>query len=136
MAIYSGIGWPFLILVLGLTGCAAPTTVVSRRQEKAAAYQALSPEFREAADRGALKAGMPADAVYIAWGAPAQVLQRGSAAGEETIWIYTGGFMQETRYWGYHRLHSDYTPRTYVRAEVVFSQGVVSSWRTLPEPVD
>lgn len=123
-------------MILGLTGCATPTSVVSRRQEKASSYAALSPEFREAADRGALKVGMPADAAYIAWGPPTQVLQRGSAAGEETIWIYTAGFMQETRYWGYHRLHSDYTPRTYVRAEVVFSQGVVSSWRTLPEPVD
>lgn len=123
-----------LLCLAVLAGCATSSTLVSRKQEKLAVYEALSPEFKIAVDQGTIKVGMPMEAVFIAWGKPSQVMQSGTAVGEQTIWLYQGGFLQETRYWGRRRLHTDYTPMTYVRAEVIFGQGVVNSWRTLPQP--
>ena len=58
--------------------------------------------------------------------------------GAATLWLYEGGWMEETRYWygrRYSRLEHDYQPRTYVRAEIVVVNGQVVSWRTLPQPV-
>jgi hypothetical protein len=31
-------------------------------------------------------------------------------------------------------LESDYFPRQYIRAEISFSNGMVTRWRTLPRP--
>ena len=124
-----------LAAMLALAGCAAPQErLANRRQERLAAYQALPPDLRAVVDTGRLKTGMNEDAVYIAWGRPDQVLQRGSAAGEETVWLYEGSYLAETRYWGRRHLHSAYVSAGYVRAEVVFAQGLVTSWRTLAAP--
>ena len=87
---------------------------------------------------GRIKTGMTTDAVYIAWGPPSEVLQGGDQHGDYTTWIYRGSFLEETRYWAgrpYPYLAHDYEPRTYVRAEIIFVNGVVQSWRTLPQPV-
>jgi len=128
-----------------LAGCAT-SSVASRRQERAATYATLSPEFKRLVDGGQIKAGMPADAVYIALGPPAQIVQAGDAAGESTTWLYWGGYMQATRYWAYRELGrgeeiclerylvTDYQPQTYLRAEITFVQGRVARWRTLPQP--
>ena len=100
---------PIILLVsLLLAGCAATQTVDSRKQERYAAYQALAPELKAAVDQGQVKSGMSMDAVYIAWGKPSQVVSGGNAAGETTTWIYQGGYVQETRFWGYSRLHYAY----------------------------
>ena len=61
-----------LLAVALLTGCATTTTVQSRKQERMAAYQALTPDLRDAVDKGQLKYGLSKDAVYIAWGQPNQ----------------------------------------------------------------
>lgn len=119
---------------LWLAGCAASSTVGSRRQERAAAYAGLSAEAKGLVDQGRIQVGMSTDAVYIAWGAPAEVLQSEDQSGAATVWVYYGGWMEETRYWSHRHLLRDYQPRTYVRAEVVFVNGVVKSWRTLPQP--
>ena len=124
-----------LLAGLVLAGCATPSTVQSRRQERLAAYQALPPEMKSAVDQGRLMAGMNMDAVYIAWGAPGNTVTGGNAGGETTTWLYYGGYVEEQRYWGYHSVHYYYDPRTFVRAQVVFVNGLVSSWQTFPEPV-
>jgi hypothetical protein len=90
---------------------------------------------------------MSADAVYIAWGQPAEVLEAEDASGHVTTWRYYGSWMQESRYWAYREtsrggadlyleryLVSDYQPRDYVRAEINFKDGKVLSWRTLARP--
>lgn len=130
----------FVILLAGvlLTGCATTNSIESRKQERAAAYAAFTPEFKSFVDAGQIRRGMTEDAVYIAWGKPAQVLQQEDQNGVATVWLYEGGWMEETRYWigrrhGY--LEHDYQPRTYIRAEIVFVDGKVASWRTLPQPV-
>lgn len=117
-----------------LAGCATKSSVQSRQQERAAAYAALTPEQRSLVDAGQIKAGMNPDAVYIAWGQPGQITRGGNEAGETMTWLYYGGYVQETRYWGRRDVHYDYDPRTYVRAQVVFVNGVIKTWQTFLEP--
>lgn len=42
---------------------------------------------------------MSEDAVYIAWGKPAQILHQEDQRGASTTWLYEGAWMEETRYW-------------------------------------
>jgi hypothetical protein len=123
-----------LILALLAAGCATDNTIAARRQSHSAAYEALSPEMRAAVDAGQVKVGMSMDGVMIAWGKPTQGVSGGNAAGETTTWIYQGSYIQETRFWGYSRMHEAYTPITYVRAQVVFVNNVVKDWQTFPAP--
>ena len=124
-----------LLWVLLLGGCATSSTVQSRKQERSAAYSSLPTEMKALVDEGQIKVGMPMDAVYIAWGRPVDVVQSETEAGAATLWLYHGAWMDETRYWTHRRLEHEYLGRTYVRAEVVFVDGLVKSWRTLPQPV-
>lgn len=134
----------FLGLSLLLVGCAtSKNTFEKRRDERLAAYTALSPEFKAAVDQGQIKVGMTEDAVYIAWGPPAEILKSANEKGEITRWLYYGSYMQEYRYWTGSRygrgfpsaqLEHDYIPRDYVSAEVIFSGGVVKSWSMRPKP--
>lgn len=136
------------LFLLGLlvAGCAT-SNVVSRKQERAAAYTALPPVQRALVDSGQIKVGMPMDAVYIAWGKPSQIIQGESTSGATTTWIYTGTAWQEQRYWSYRHdsgrygrgyatptLDYDYVPRSYEAAEVVFENGMVKSWRNITPP--
>jgi Prokaryotic membrane lipoprotein lipid attachment site len=128
---------PLLVSVLLLAGCATSNTIQSREKERAAAYASFSPEIKALVTQGRIAVGMPPAAVYIAWGRPAQVLQSGGPKGVYTTWVYNGAFLEETRYWaGWRFPHPvyDYQPRSYVRAEVIFANGVVQSWHTLPQP--
>lgn len=129
------LGLIFLSAVLLGTGCAT-STVESRRRERASSYATLPPELKSLVDSGQIRRGMMQDAVYIAWGKPSQILQQENQEGVVTIWLYHGGWLEETRYWTpYSRGPiSDYQPRAYVSAEITFMAGVVSSWRTLPKP--
>jgi len=127
-----------LLLLAGtlLTGCAT-NSFESRKKERAVGYAALSPEFKALVAEGQIRRGMSEDAVYIAWGKPAQILQLEDLNGLRVTWIYTGGWLEETRYWYPNRRvpQTDYQPRSYVRAEIVFSNGVVETWQMLPQPV-
>ena len=77
-------------------------------------------------------------------------MKAASAAGEQTVWLYMDTQLQGYTYWGYRgfpgyrgryggyygpTLQHEYVPVGYVKAEVVFEQGVVKQWRTLPAPV-
>src|SRR5882724_8373971 len=124
----------FLLLTgFQVTGCASGT-IQKRKQERASAYAGLAPGMKAMVEQGQIKVGMPMDAVYIAWGAPAQVLQSENPSGAATTWLYNGGWIEETRFWARRHLETYYQPRIYVRAEVVFVNGVVQEWRTLPQP--
>jgi len=127
-----------LLLLAGLLLMSCATNgIESRKKERAAGYAALSPEIKALVSDGQIRRGMSEDAVYIAWGKPAQILQVEDMNGLRVSWIYTGGWLEETRYWyGNRRVpQTDYQPRSYVRAEIIFSKGVVESWQTLPQPV-
>jgi hypothetical protein len=126
---------PLLVVILAVAGCATSSSVTSRKAEHAQAYASLPEEMKAMVDDGKIKVGMPMDAVYIAWGKPAEMLQNETEGGGSTVWIYYGGWLEETRYWSRRTVAHDYQPRTYVRAEVVFVDGKVKSWHTLPQPV-
>lgn len=138
---------PFLLLALFATGCVTPSTVATRRTERAAAYAGLPPDERALVDQGQIRTGMGEDAVYIAWGPPAQVLRSGDAGGERTTWLYESSATDTYHYWRYREyqrrdgstyvdrsLETDYNFRDYVSAELVFRNGRLESWRTLPKP--
>jgi len=74
------------------------------------------------------------DAVYIAWGRRPKCSKAKTKTGGDRLGYY-GGWMEENRYWYHRTLLRDYQPRTFVRAEVVFVNGTVRSWRNLPQPV-
>ena len=135
------------ILLIGVlaTGCAT-STIESRKQERLNAYSSLSPELKSQVEQGKIKVGMSLDAVYIAWGKPSQILTGESARGSTVTWLYHGTYLEEHSYWvsrSYHpRYHAfpetylehDSYPRGYVRAEIVFENGAVTEWRSLPQP--
>ena len=128
---------PLILVSLLVAGCATTKTLESRKNERAAAYAALPPEMKSFVDHGQIKIGTPEDAAYIAWGTPSQIVRSESQNESAVIWIYRGGYLEETRYWAgwrHSRLEHDYQPRTYVSAEVVFVDGKVKQWRTLPQP--
>jgi hypothetical protein len=121
-------------LAFSLLGCAT-SSVETRKKERPAYYAALTPEQKQLVDQGKIQVGMTPDAVYLAWGSPAEILESETPEGHTTNWIYHGQWVQEYRYWIGPHLESDYYPRDYVRAEIVFQKGTVVSWRTLPKPV-
>jgi len=140
----------FFAVCLALVGCAT-SNVESRRREKLAAYNLLPADQKAMVDAGQIRVGMMADAVYIAWGKPSEILESEDASGHLTTWRFYGSFLQEDRYWAYREvdrgpnaggiyveryLTSDYSPRDYVRSEIVFKDGKVLSWRTLPRPTN
>lgn len=136
-----------LLLALLASGCAT-STIEKRREERAPTYSALTDEQRALVDQGKIQVGMTADAVYIAWGKPTQIVTGQTSDGKTiTTWVYHGTTWQEHRYWSYHyhypygpyaystpTLAYDYIPQSYVAAEVVFDNGVVKSWRNLTQP--
>jgi hypothetical protein len=135
-----------LLLSLFAVGCAT-STVESRKKERLTSYNALPPDQKQLVDLGQIKVGMSADAVYIAWGPPSDILESEDEHGHWTTWVFHGQVMEESRYWTYREiardgtrfleryLESDYFPRSYVRAEISFQNGAVKNWRTLPRPV-
>jgi hypothetical protein len=142
----SGGSLALLVLVSLFTSGCATSTVEKRKQERYGAYSALAAEQRELVDQGRVKIGMGMDAVYIALGKPNEVLQQETQAGATTHWLYHGSSLREYRYWTYrgvrvgNRYYSepymaqDYYLQPYVRSEIVFQNGVVKEWRTLPSP--
>jgi hypothetical protein len=135
------------VILLSVAGCAT-STLESRRQERAVAYQAMSPDDQRLVDQGQIKIGMSSDAVYIAWGEPGQVLVSETGQGRTVTWLYHGSWLEETRYWSFREVHHDggiflerfldrdYQSRSYVRAEIVLEEDRVVRWRTLPQPVE
>ncbi len=138
-----------LLIVAGgclwIAGCAT-STIESRKQERYGVYSELQPEARSLVDQGKIKVGMTMDAVYIAWGKPSQELHSESARGARTTWLYQDTQLQEYRYWssrpyytqGHYfatpTLEYDYYPRSFVRAEINFENGVVKDWQTFAAP--
>lgn len=135
-----------------LAGCATsaptdPKQIARRKVEKAAAYAALPAEMQAVVDQGQIRVGMNEDAVYIAWGKPAQVLRSGDASGEVTTWLFEGTTTDDYLSWNYREvtrkdgttyldrfLDRDINIRTYISAELSFREGKLASWKMLPKP--
>lgn len=140
-------GWMFL-----LSGCSTPSNtdpkrIAKRKVERAGAYAALTEEHKSLVDLGQLRVGMGEDAVYMAWGAPAQVLQSGDASGEVTTWLFEGTTTDDYLSWNFREvtrrdgttyldrfMDRDINIRIYISAELFFRNGALSSWKMLPRP--
>jgi hypothetical protein len=140
-------GCVLVAVLVGGAGCATKSTVETRKTERAAAYAALSEDQRKLVDEGLIQVGMGEDAVYMAWGQPDEILRSGDASGETTTWLYHGTTTDEFLYWRYYEvprpggrnyltrhMDRDLNVREYVAAELVFREGQLASWRTLPKP--
>ena len=140
------------VAVLGATGCVSPSNtdprqIAKRRIERAAAFAALPAEHQELVAQGQIKVGMNPDAVFIAWGRPAQTLQSGDATGETTTWLYEGTTTDDYLSWNYREvirkdgtqyldryLDRNINLRIYITAELSFRNGALANWRMLPKP--
>jgi hypothetical protein len=131
---------PVLAVLLG-GGC-AHETMETRRHEKWLAYSALPQDQRELVDQGHIRAGMSVEAVFIAWGKPAEILESESTAGF-TTWRYANTRAEEIRaYRGSRdgqlvlRRHPERSSKSRDATEIVFIKGKVAHWRTLPNPLN
>lgn len=123
------------LLALGLlAGCATSKTLESRKQERYAAYEELTPEMRTNVDHGHIEVGLSMDAVYIAWGPPDQATEGESEAGKTMTWTYYGFYTQQMTTWAWGRPYFNSYPVNYIRAQVVFTNGIVKHWQTFPPP--
>lgn len=66
-------------------GCA---TVESRIRKHPELFEALPPEVQQAVRQGRVEVGFPADAVYLALGAPQRKYTRQTADGVSEVWSY------------------------------------------------
>jgi hypothetical protein len=141
-----------LVVCLAAAGCAAegsidPSRFGKRRAERAAAFDALTPEHQVLVAKGQIQVGMNPDAIYIAWGPAAQVLRAGDASGETVTWLYEGTTTDDYLSWNYREvvrkdgtsyldryLDRDINVRTYISAELTFRGDVLASWKMLPKP--
>jgi hypothetical protein len=123
------------ILLAGLLvgGCAS-STIKSREQERYAAYEALDPETRTLVEKGHIKPGLSMDAVYIAWGKPDRVTEGDYGTGPAITWAYEDSYLQQYYSWSYGVSFQSYANLRYVRAQVVFTNGIVKQWQTFSPP--
>lgn len=145
---------PLAVLLAAGLGCAStaptdPKAIAKRKAERPTAYAALNTELQSLVDQGQIKVGMSEDAVYLAWGKPAQVLRGGDTQGEYTTWLYHGTSTDSYHTWRYREyprkdgstylertLDTDYAFRDYVSAELHFRNGQLQRWRMLPKPAE
>ena len=133
-------------------GCSTPAptdprSIAKRRQQRSAAYAALPGDQQALVDQGQIRVGMSEDAVFIAWGAPAQVLRSGDQSGEAVTWLYESTTSDSYLTWNFREitrkdgstymdrfLDRDINVRSYVSAELTFRGGSLASYRTLAKP--
>jgi len=129
------------------TGCVSKSTIEDRRLELADFYATLPPAQRDLVDQGQISVGMSTDAVYIAWGKADEVVTGGDEKGIWNSWLYYGTTSNDYLYWNYYPVPGArggyYLNRSldrsvrfsdYVAAEILFREGIVEKWRTMPRP--
>src|SRR5882724_10499641 len=96
-----------ILCVAGLTGC---STFNSRAQEKAATYNALTPQTQQRLEKGKISIGDTPDMVFIALDTPDAKREITTTNGAESIWIYRTYWEDYTDagWVGWHRF---YEPR-------------------------
>jgi hypothetical protein len=126
---------------LGLVLLCGCSTLNARKQEKSAAYAALSAQQRDLVDLGRIEQGMDTNAVYIAWGKPSEVIARpatNGGVGSDQTWVYFGDRPVLVPAWtsvpdpyGYWMLdyHPEHHSQRYTKAQVVFRNGRVVDWK-------
>jgi hypothetical protein len=123
-----------LACVAALAFLTACSSVGARKQQRAAAYEALSPTEKNLVEHGRIERGMDTNAVYIALGPPSAVVDT-PATPPQTVWVYYGNRVVLIPAWSYFPTANgywtlEYTPAhqsvPYTRAEVIFENGRVA----------
>lgn len=95
--------------------------------------------------------GMPKDAVVIAWGRPAEVVQVDAPGGPYEMWVYHGTTWRSREFPTCYYFADPYRPMPnlvpsvplyetvrvaceYVKGEVTFRRGLVQRWSVRPAP--
>lgn len=133
-----------LSLALTLVSCVPPSTPQTRISSNHAVFSKLSLEQQQLVRQGQIVTGMPADAVYMAWGRPARVFNGSKDGKNRERWDYATSkptYVQTmgSPYYGpygsrrYYRYRDPimmpevaYIP--YRQASVWFVNGKVESW--------
>ena len=82
---------------LFLAGC---ETVDTRIQRNPSAFESLSPQDQQLVRQGQIRSGMPASAVYLAWGAPRLKTTANVRGRPADTWVYTAQTGAPYPYWG------------------------------------
>lgn len=80
----------WLVLLTGIlccTGCAT-NTIASRIESRQEIFDAYDVKTQARLQRGQIRIGDDADAVWIVYGNPSQKIRRTDASGQHEIWIY------------------------------------------------
>ena len=136
-----------LLLISGLLASSCvPSTPQTRIQQNPAMFGALSPKDQNLVQQGTLAKGMPQDAVWLAWGPPAQRFEGFQSGKVSERWDYSGsypvysqqfyggygygyGYGRYGRYQGpYYGFGPEVTFVPYRRASVWFVNDRVDSW--------
>ena len=76
-----------VVMLLGVTGCAA-TTIDARIQQRQVLFDSYDESTQARLQRGQIRIGDDADAVWFVYGNPTQKIRRTDANGQTEIWIY------------------------------------------------
>lgn len=127
-----------------LFSCCTGSDIPSRIQQEQATYNSLSSSQKQLVQQGKISKGMPAKAVYIAWGKPTATANGSHSAGPFMRWDYIRyyadytpdfyyggyGYHGHNPYWGhpsyYGGRHLNYRPS--LRASVEFRNNRVIKW--------
>lgn len=138
----------FLLLAALVFASCAPSTPESRIAANPAKYEALSSKHQELVRQGRIDAGMPPDAVALAWGNPSREFTGGDGDAWTNRWEYMGSKpVTTTRYGGgYHygrygrygryrgygvSVAPEVTYVPYRRASVWFRNNEVTRWERI-----
>jgi hypothetical protein len=93
-----------ILCAAGLTGC---STFASRAQEKAATYDALTPQTQQRLEKGKISIGDTQDMVFIALDTPDAKRAVTTADGAESVWVYKTYWEDytDTGWVGWHRFY-------------------------------
>ena len=135
------------ILALAAAGCQS-SGVAQRRAQRPEAYHSLDAATQRLVNKGKIQNGMDTNAVFIAWGPPADAFVVNlPGGGQRLIWNYEGNwvyvFWRRTPPSGYMADRGTYEttrnerwrkPITYVAKSVTFSDGKVIEWKKYDPP--
>ena len=134
-----------LALLVAASAVSCAPTRDQRIASNAAYFQSLSPTDQVLVRQGAVRIGLPQDAVYLALGDPDRIGESVPASGKpRTTWTYLGYRPVYSRtYWPvmpvvdrcgrvyyYHNPGPEIYYIPYVRSKIHFTNRLVSGWET------
>ena len=126
----------FLLAALFCCGCANTSKIGSAGLDRSVS-------------KAKIHAGMSEDEVRATFGEPSQVLHSGSGASAATTWFYQETVYRERTVWRYRTVSSgflgptflerypetEFEKSSFMHLQIIFINGAVTTWQTLPRPM-